>query len=67
MMPEDCLKQAAECRYMAKFSRDGENRFTWLRMADRWVKCAELAKQRNPSIPRKAYVNFGTRALYSQQ
>jgi hypothetical protein len=66
MMPEDCLKQAAECRYMAKFSRDSENKLIWLRMADRWIKCAELAKQRNPSRPKKAYVNVGTCALYTQ-
>jgi hypothetical protein len=66
MMPEDCLKQAAECRYMAKFSRDSENKLTWLRMADRWIKCAELAKQRTPSAPRKDYKNVGTCALYSQ-
>jgi hypothetical protein len=59
MMPEDFLKHAAECRYMAKFSRDNENKLTWLRMADRWIQCAELAKHRNPSSPRKAYVNVG--------
>jgi hypothetical protein len=66
MMPEDFLKHAAECQYMANFSRDSENKLTWLRMADRWLRCAELAKQRNPSTPRKAYVNVGTCALYSQ-
>jgi hypothetical protein len=66
MMPEDFLKHAAECQYMAKFSRVSENKLSWLRMADRWTRCAELAKQRNPSTPRRAYVNVGTCALYSQ-
>ena len=66
MMPEDCLKQAAECRYMAKFSRDSENKLTWLSMADRWMRCAEQAKQRKPSTPRRGYVNVGACALYSQ-
>jgi hypothetical protein len=67
MIPEDCLKHAAECRYMAKFSRNSENKLTWLRMADRWLRCAELAKQRGlSSTPRKPYVNVGTCALYSQ-
>ena len=59
MMPEDFLKHAAECQYMAKFSKDSENKLTWLRMADR-IQCAELAKQRNPSPSRRAYVNIGT-------
>ena len=66
MMPEDCLKQAAECRYMAKFSKDSANKLTWLRMADRWMHCAERAKHRLPPPARKAYVNVGTHALYSQ-
>jgi len=52
MMPEDFLKHAAECQTMAKFSRESENKLTWLRMAG-WIRCAELAKQRNPSNPRR--------------
>jgi hypothetical protein len=66
MMPEDCLRHAAECQSMAKFSRDSANKLTWLRMADRWNRCAELAKQRNTTTRRKAYVNVGTCALYIQ-
>jgi len=67
MTPEDFLKHAAECRYMAKFSPDSENKLTWLGMADRWLRCAELAKQWNPSTPKRSYVNVETCAVYTQQ
>jgi len=39
---ERFLKFAAECEVMAKFSPSPENKVTWHRMAERWVRCAEL-------------------------
>jgi hypothetical protein len=67
MTPDDFMKNAAECERMAGFSRDGENKLVWKRMAERWTRCAELAKHRGSSVPRKEkqYVNVGTCALYS--
>ena len=47
---EDFLRHAAECEYMAKFSRDEKNKLVWRGMAERWVRCAELAKQRGAAI-----------------
>jgi hypothetical protein len=50
MVPsEEFMRHAAECEYMAKFSRDPESRKVWNRMAERWVRCAELARQQDPS------------------
>ena len=50
MVPaEEFMRHAAECEYMAKFSRDPENRKLWNRMAERWVRCAEMARQQGPS------------------
>lgn len=68
MTPEEFLKHAAECQAMAKFSRDNASKHAWQQMAERWVTCAELAKQRTRSIPKreKKYVNVGTCAIYSQ-
>ena len=50
MTTEDFLRHAAECEYMAKFSRDAHNKAVWRSMAERWVRCAELAKQQSAVI-----------------
>ena len=36
---ERFLKFAAECELMAKFTSSLENKVTWHRMAERWVRC----------------------------
>ena len=36
--PEEFLKHAAECELMAKFSRRREDKETWRRMAERWLR-----------------------------
>jgi len=46
---EKFLRFAAECEVMAKFTRSRESRATWTRLAERWIKCAELI-DRNGSI-----------------
>jgi len=40
--PDLFLARATECESMAKLSRDPTNRETWMRMASRWHRCAEL-------------------------
>ena len=44
---ERFLKFAAECELMAKFTRSAENELTWLRMAERWIRCAELSERKS--------------------
>ena len=39
---EKFLRFAAECEVMAKFTRSPENRTVWTRMAERWLRCAQL-------------------------
>jgi hypothetical protein len=39
---EKFLRFAAECETMAKFTRNPENRTVWTRMAERWLRCAQL-------------------------
>jgi hypothetical protein len=39
---EEFLRHAAECKQMAKFTRDPASAATWSRMAERWVHCAEV-------------------------
>ena len=39
---EKFLRFAAECELMAKFTRSRENKAVWTRMAERWVRCAQL-------------------------
>jgi hypothetical protein len=38
---EEFLKHAAECKRMAKFARAYEDKAAWVRMAERWQRCAE--------------------------
>jgi len=40
--PEEFLKHAAECELMAKSARKLEDKESWRRMAERWLRCAEL-------------------------
>ena len=58
--PEEFLKHAAECELMAKFTRDPKNKAAWSRMAERWLRCAELftsqslaAHSRTPAKPHR--------------
>jgi hypothetical protein len=43
--PDEFLKHAAECKQTAKFARDPQSKATWNQMADRWMRCAELANR----------------------
>jgi len=47
------LKFAAECEVMAKFTRNRESRAVWNGLAQRWIRCAQLADQVR-TIPRRA-------------
>jgi len=40
--PDLFLARAIECESMAKRSRDPTNKETWMRLASRWHRCAEL-------------------------
>jgi hypothetical protein len=42
---ERFLRFAAECELMAESTRDRENRTVWRRLAERWVRCAELVER----------------------
>ncbi|HET9245423.1 MAG TPA: hypothetical protein VFO15_06435 [Xanthobacteraceae bacterium] len=54
--PEEFLRHAADCQRMAKFTRDPASRATWSRMAERWLRCAEVFKsQRAAPKPAKRY------------
>ena len=44
---EEFLKHASECEVMAEFTRDPQSRATWRGMADRWRRCAEIAKRQS--------------------
>jgi hypothetical protein len=39
---------AAECEVMAKFSRGADDKAVWNRLAQRWIRCAELLEERHP-------------------
>ena len=57
MNPSDeFLRHAADCQQMAKFTRDPASRATWSRMAERWLRCAEVFKsQRAAAKPAKRH------------
>jgi hypothetical protein len=41
------LRFAAECEFMAKLTPSSENELTWHRMAERWIRCAELVERQS--------------------
>ena len=41
------MRHEAECKFMAQLARDAESKAVWIGMAERWHRCAELAKQQN--------------------
>jgi hypothetical protein len=47
---EDFLGHATECRHMAKFAHDPMDRAVWTRLAERWNRCAELARDLEPAL-----------------
>lgn len=54
--PEEFLRHAADCQRMAKFTRDPVSRATWSRMAERWLRCAEVFKsQRAAAKPARRH------------
>jgi hypothetical protein len=73
MIPsEEFLRHAAECRRMAKSIGDPRDRALWVRMAERWNRCAELAschdralQQRKAKVSRKPAHEFGALACRS--
>ena len=56
---ERFLKFAAECELMAKFTPSPENKVTWHRMAERWVRCAEVYERQDSlahaAVPKKRH------------
>lgn len=51
---EHFLRHAAECKFMAGLARDKESKRTWMGMAERWHRCAELARQQTPLSAKEA-------------
>jgi hypothetical protein len=43
---EEFRRHALECRSMARDTSDRDSKATWNRLADRWVRCAELEEGR---------------------
>jgi hypothetical protein len=44
---EHFMRHEAECKFMARLARDPESKATWMAMAERWRRCADLANQQN--------------------
>jgi len=53
---EKFLRFAAECEVMAKFTHSRENKAVWTRMAERWVRCAQLYEVASPTMRSNAAV-----------
>jgi hypothetical protein len=52
--PDEFLRHAAECDEMARVTGDPQSRATWRGMAERWRRCAEMAKRQSTVVrPRK--------------
>jgi hypothetical protein len=42
---EEFLKHAAECKRMARFAREPQDKVTWRKMSERWLRCAEWSEK----------------------
>ena len=51
---EHFMQHAAECKFMAGLARDPESKKTWIGMAERWHRCAELAKEQSAHNAKQA-------------
>ncbi len=52
--PEELRQHAAECRRMARFTRDKADKERWIHLADQWILAAEIVEHQNlnPGQPR---------------
>jgi hypothetical protein len=50
---DEFLRHAADCQQMAKFTRDPASKATWIRMAERWLHCAEVFQSQRQAVPSK--------------
>ena len=50
---EHFSRHEAECKFMADLARDPESKAVWMGMAERWHRCAELAKQQSAGLTRQ--------------
>jgi hypothetical protein len=41
---QEFLNRANECQQVARSKRDAEAKATWKRLAERWVRCADIAR-----------------------
>ena len=44
------LRFAAECEVMAKFTRNPQDKAVWNGIAQRWLRCAELAERHSGDV-----------------
>jgi hypothetical protein len=51
---EHFMQHAAECKFMASLARDPESKKTWIGMAERWQRCAELALEQSAHQAKQA-------------
>src|SRR3954465_1388940 len=51
---EEFAKHAAECKQMARATRNPAIKGTWNRMAERWLQCAERAKNQKVATRTRA-------------
>jgi hypothetical protein len=62
--PEEFLRHAADCQRMAKFTRDPVSKATWSRMAERWLRCAEVFKRQSAAAkPAKRHRSDSSAAI----
>ena len=51
---EKFQEHAAECRLLARFTRDAESKLVWNRMADRWLTLAANEEARSRLLVARA-------------
>ena len=44
---EHFMRHVAECEFMSEIALDKDSKTAWIGMAERWRRCAELARQQD--------------------
>jgi hypothetical protein len=63
-LADEFRRHSAECRQMARATRDLESKGSWNLLADRWARCAELEEGRKATARRPDKIRREPRPIY---
>jgi hypothetical protein len=62
---EKFYRFAAECEFMAELTHNPENKTVWRRMAERWLRCAELFDRQSSAAHYDGFIKRHRKTTHS--